>query len=250
MDKEFTQKLYEWLNTPKEKRDLAAGALMVLQCDRNKILYNNVMRMPAKYADVIEYNVNKWYNFRLQHTTHEQVEDMARQVENIVEQHNLYKPETQTPGAEGEKTDSAPEKHQVGKRPDHDQLPLEIQALFVENLDILHRMREVHMRLRQLSENTKDGEMCPDSDRFPFLQELISLDKTYHANWKRYDTYVIGKEETEEGEKPTDDASGKTAKGAKTTSKKGAKTTKGSKTTSKKTTKATAKKTTATKAKK
>lgn len=38
-------------------------------------------------------------------------------------------------------------------------------------------MREVQTRLRILSE-TKDGTVCPDSDLFPFLKELIALDKS------------------------------------------------------------------------
>ena len=47
-------------------------------------------------------------------------------------------------------------------------------------------MREVHLRLRTLSaENT----VCPDSERYPFLKELITLDKKYRANWQTYDLY-------------------------------------------------------------
>ena len=237
MDNKFTQQLFDWLNTPKEKRNLADGALMVLQCDRNKIFYNNVMRMPEKYADVIEYHIKKWYNFRLQHTTHEQVEEMAREAAAIVQKHNLSTVTNEKEEAEGSK-----EPNQVGKRVDHDQLPLEIQALYAENLNHLHRMREVHLRLRQMSEKYKDGQMCPDSDRFPFLQELITLDKTYHSNWEKYDSYVLGQDVKKE---PADKSVDKSVKAAP---KKAAKTS--AKTTVKKATKATAKKTTAAKAKK
>ena len=30
-----------------------------------------------------------------------------------------------------------------------------------------------------------------DSERFPFLKELIELDKRLHKNWEEYDHYVI-----------------------------------------------------------
>ena len=51
-------------------------------------------------------------------------------------------------------------------------------------------MRELHLQLRKLSEmNTT----CPDSDRYPFLKELIALDKKLHENWDKYDHYVIEK---------------------------------------------------------
>ncbi len=76
-----------------------------------------------------------------------------------------------------------------GKRADHDALPDDIKAKYVENLSILQRMRELHLRLRSLS---LDSATCPDSERYPFLKELISLDKKLQANWEAYDTYVIG----------------------------------------------------------
>ena len=233
MDEKFTQQMQAWLDTPKEKRDLAAGAMMVLQCDRNKILYNNVMRRPEKYADIIEYHIKKWYNFRLQHTTHEQVEEMAREAAAIVQKHNLV-----TVTNEKEETSGSKEPNQVGKRADHDQLPLEIQALYAENLNNLHKMREVHLRLRQMGEKYKDGQICPDSDRFPFLQELITLDKTYHSNWEKYDSYVVGQEKQKE--KKTADKPADTKKAAKPAAPKAT-----GKTAAKKTAKATAKKKTA-----
>ena len=48
----------------------------------------------------------------------------------------------------------------AGKRADHDSLPIEIQALYVENGNIIHKMRELHMRLRSLS---VENATCPDS---------------------------------------------------------------------------------------
>ena len=74
-----------------------------------------------------------------------------------------------------------------GKRPDHDSLPDEIRALFEQNLDILHRMRETHRQLRALS---LDDAPCPDSEIYPFVTDLIRLDKLRLANWARYDSWT------------------------------------------------------------
>lgn len=82
------------------------------------------------------------------------------------------------------KADETPQK---GKRLDHDSLPDDIKAKYVENLSLLQRMRELHLRLRSLS---LENATCPDSERYPFLKELISLDKKLHANWEAYDHYV------------------------------------------------------------
>ena len=48
-------------------------------------------------------------------------------------------------------------------------------------------MRELHLKLRSLS---LDNTPCPDSERYPFLKELISLDKKLHSNWEIYDHYT------------------------------------------------------------
>jgi hypothetical protein len=77
----------------------------------------------------------------------------------------------------------------AGKRGDHDSLPAEIQALYVENLDLIHRMRELHLKLRTLS---LDEATCPDSERYPFLKEIIALDKKRVENWDIYDHFIPG----------------------------------------------------------
>ena len=80
------------------------------------------------------------------------------------------------------------DEHKTGKRIDHDSLPDEIKVKYVENLSILQRMRELHLKLRSLSLDTAP---CPDSERYPFLKELIELDKKMHANWEEYDHFVV-----------------------------------------------------------
>ena len=84
-------------------------------------------------------------------------------------------------------TPNTGESFKQGKRDDHDQLPDEIQALYVENLGIVQKMRELHLKLRSLS---LEKSPCPDSERYPFLKELIALDKRLHSNWETYDHYT------------------------------------------------------------
>lgn len=113
---------------------------------------------------------------------------MSETVDTIAEDLKLP---TQSPVSNSQSPEAAPPR---GKRPDHDSLPPEIQACYVENLSVLHRMRETHMQLRSLS---LDNHPCPDSERYPFLKELIDLDKKYRANWKKYDTYVADETNSE-----------------------------------------------------
>ena len=173
MDHKFTEQIKQWLETPEAKRDYAVGALYLLKLSGNQIMYRNIISQIDRRHDFVDYQLQKYYNFRVADLTRAQVEDMEQQVEAIVAEHIPL----------AAKADEQPK----GKRADHDALPDDIKAKFVENLSILQRMRELHLRLRSLS---LDNATCPDSERYPFLKELISLDKKLHANWEAYDTYT------------------------------------------------------------
>lgn len=177
MDHKFTEQIRQWLETPEDERDYSVGALYLLKLSGNQILYKNIVAALDRRHDVIEYQLQKYYNFRVQALTHAQVEEMAAQVLTIADKHHL------TDDASTEPEDE----RRLGKREDHDTLPDEVKAKYVENLSILQRMRELHLRLRSLS---LDNATCPDSERYPFLKELITLDKKLHSNWEGYDHYV------------------------------------------------------------
>ena len=164
MDHKFTEQIKEWLEAPEDKRDYTVGALYLLKLSGNQIMYKNIIRCINSRKQFVEYQLQKYYNFRVAALTHAQVEEMSAKVDTIAE-----------------------DDRRTGKRADHDSLPDDVKAKFVENLSILQRMRELHLRLRSLS---LDNATCPDSERFPFLKELISLDKKLHANWEAYDHYV------------------------------------------------------------
>ena len=177
MKNEFTERVQKWLNTPESERDYNEGAMLLLKLTGNQIMYRNLtMRRTRQSEEFIVYQLKRRLKFRLAQLTHEQVEQMQRQVDGIVQKRHL------------EKKESAPSSEfKAGKRADHDELPDEIQALYVENLSIVQKMRELHLKLRSLS---LDNAPCPDSERYPFLKELIALDKKLHSNWEAYDHYT------------------------------------------------------------
>ena len=182
MDHKFTELIKQWLETPSNQRDYSVGALYLLKLSGNQIMYRNIVAQLDRRHDFVDYQIQKYYNFRVQALTHAQVEEMQQQVDVIVAEHISLAANA--------------DEHKTGKRIDHDSLPDEIKAKYVENLSILQRMRELHLKLRSLSLDTAP---CPDSERYPFLKELIDLDKKMHANWEEYDHYVIGTSEEERG---------------------------------------------------
>ena len=175
MDHKFTEQIKQWLETPEAERDYTVGALYLLKLSGNQIMYRNIISQIDRQHDFVEYQLQKYLNFRLQALTHEQVQQMEKEVEQIVAEHIPLDA-------------TAAENPAKGKRSDHDLLPDEIKAKYVENLSLLQRMRELHLRLRSLS---LENSTCPDSERYPFLKELITLDKKLHANWEAYDHFVL-----------------------------------------------------------
>ena len=205
MDIKFTEKVQAWLDTPAEERDYDQGAIFLLQLSNNQIMYRNLSRNTKKNAQFIEYQIRKYMKFRLADLTHAQVVEMQKAVDKIVSLRHLDREEAPVNVADGTDvtgedtgTVDVPESTNVnvssefkaGKRADHDSLPIEIQVLYVENGNIIHKMRELHMRLRSLS---VENATCPDSERYPFLKELIALDKQYHKNWQIYDSWSAKK---------------------------------------------------------
>ena len=182
MDNKFTELIKQWLETPSNQRDYSVGALYLLKLSGNQIMYRNIVAQLDRRHDFVDYQIQKYYNFRVQALTHAQVEEMQQKVDVIIAEHISLAANA--------------DEHKTGKRIDHDSLPDEIKAKYVENLSILQRMRELHLKLRSLSLDTAP---CPDSERYPFLKELIELDKKMHANWEEYDHYVIGTSEEERG---------------------------------------------------
>jgi hypothetical protein len=210
MENQFNLKLQAWLND--ENHTISDGCLLLLQMENNQIHYQNLIRHPNKVAvmQFLESELQKRLKVRLANITHKMVAEMEEKVKVIVKKHYAY----QDAAAEG----TSDEEFRKGKRADHDQLPEEIQARYVENLPLLQRMREVHLKLRNLSlENVS----CPDSERYPFLKELIELDKQIHENWDIYDHYVIGTPvpDTTKVKKSTSKTTKKAPKGEKKASK-------------------------------
>lgn len=180
MENLFNSKLQEWLNN--ENRTIQDGCLLLLQMENNQIHYQNLLRHPNKGAvtKYLQTELQKRLKIRLANITHQEVADMEEKVEVIVKKHFAYQ--------EAAKSGTTKEEFRKGKRADHDQLPEEIQARYIENLDLLRKMRELHLKLRTLSTQQVS---CPDSERYPFLKELIALDKQLHENWEVYDRYVL-----------------------------------------------------------
>lgn len=195
----LTEQVAQFLDTPDEQKDWNTAALLLLQLTNNTIMYRNISLNPKGKAEFIEGKLRALLKARREVEAHNEVNTMQQQVDNIIESRTEFSNSDTNPATD----------FKAGKRADHDTLPEDIQALYVENLDIVHRMRELHLRLRMLSEDTQ---LHSDAERKPLLDEFISLDKKLHANWDTYDHFVTKEESEENKEKPKSKSSKKSPK--------------------------------------
>lgn len=188
MDIKLTEKIQAYLNTNPEDRNVIDGATLLLSLNRNRILFQNVVRKPDKFSDKVAYELTKHLKMRLDQQT----------ISDVVKMNTTVLPEAQTIITEGTpviSTDNdVPQEGTVvkGKRADHDSLPDEIKALWEECAALWYNIKE-------LFEQLKSMEQAPACDRYEYLKQLDESDKKYRSNMQAYDEYVPGKKDENGG---------------------------------------------------
>mgnify|MGYP003293092382 CR=1 FL=1 len=176
MDDKLTEKVQRWLDTPTSERAIEVGAMLLLQLNRNRILYANIVRHPSRFMGKLEYELRKHLKIRLDGYTLTEVVRMEREVMPAVAL-------TLDKGVPAEpSTDEGEQKRYIGRREDHDALPEDIQALYTRN-------GEVYAKLKETFETLKQMEKAQPCDRYEHLKLLCELDDEYRANWEKYDHY-------------------------------------------------------------
>lgn len=180
MDK-FTEKIKAYLDTPSAQRDIPAGALLLLQINKNRILYNNVIRRPEKFADRVANELKKHLNYRLEGITRQQVAELSDklipEIPKILKEMPVISTDEELPEGTIAK----------GKRADHDQLPEDIQALWTESAELWFRIKQQYETVKAMADK-------PACERYEALHILDMLDQKYRKNMEIYDHATISGE--------------------------------------------------------
>ena len=143
MDNNLTMKIGAFLKVehPTDKQIIDA-AEMLLQLDpgRERGVYNSACQRPQSLLPWVRADLQKFYKIRIAGITNAEVGKYIEETEKVVLEDLQQKPE----GIEVATTDNPAVTSERGKRADHDQLPDEIQALYVENLGIVIKSDETH----------------------------------------------------------------------------------------------------------
>lgn len=177
LDPKTTEAVQRWLDTPEHERDLREGADLMLSLNRNRALYNSVLRHPAKFMPKLVYELKKHLRIRLDNMAVADVARMENTVMPAVER-TLSAPVIST-------DDELPEgRIALGRRADHDLLPEDIRLLWETNGDRYRRIRLLYNELKAMH----DSQPC---DRYEKLVILDDLDKKYRAALEKYDGFVL-----------------------------------------------------------
>lgn len=168
MDNNLTKQIQEWLDTPISERNISVGAEMLLKLNRNRILYQNIIRRGAKMMGKLEYELKKYHRLRIDNKTVADVVRLEKEVMPKVQKFVEEKP--------------AKAEH-AGKRVDHDELPEEIQALWDENFELYAKVKALFEELKAMA----NMEPC---DRYEKLKLLDEAESKYRKNLADYDAYL------------------------------------------------------------
>ena len=179
MDKAFTQDIADWLETPREERDVRKGAELLLRINGNRHIYQLAMIRPETAHDHVEADLKKFLRIRLDGHTMESVRQMDSEL--IPKVQNIITTRQDESEDAPEETDDTAPAHR-GKRSDHNELPEEIRAIYERGGELFEKIKQIFTELQQM-------ENAPACDRYEKLKVLKPLVKEYTDGWERYDTY-------------------------------------------------------------
>lgn len=209
IDKLFRARVNEWLEKEKHtEAELAEGALMVLQCNRNRSLYNTIMRRPARYEEKIAYELRKHLRYMTDGLNLDEVKDLERKVLPVIGKAitETEKTADEVEAAMGVRPDgiilpspalSSEEPYEQtddivarGKRSDHDTLPEAIRDIWVKNAERYKKIKQAHETCKTLTA------AC---DRYEYTKAIAELWADYKKDFDTYDHYVLVPDNDEAG---------------------------------------------------
>lgn len=201
IDKLFRARVEEWLSKEKHtEADLANGAMMVLQCNRNRAMYNTMMRKPSHYEEKMVYELKKHLAYLQNDMNLEDVKNLEKQILPVIGKAIADTEETtdKAAAALGEIPEdsflpapalSSEEPYKQtdaivarGKRTDHDTLPEAIRAIWDKNAERYKKIKQAHETCKTLTA------AC---DRYEFTSAIAELWADYKKDFDTYDHYVL-----------------------------------------------------------
>ena len=209
-DPKITEGMVAWLRSDHtDEESIRKGAELLLRVNRNRGLFERICRYPRGGLKKLEYELQKHVNIRLQGYTIQDIEKLDKEI--------MPQVQVAVDAADGAADEEIPFVKESadegdtgcvvlkGKRPDHDKLPAEIQAIWPANAERWKKIKESYNLLLSLN---------APCDRFEHLQLLKETWYKYKSEMCRYDdfsgtmdemvTVIKGKEISEKDQQDID----------------------------------------------
>ena len=209
IDPKFTEKIARWLDSEHTKTELIEeGAQLLLSLNRDGAMYQRIMRRPQRELKFLEYKLQRFLRLRQDGQTIRDVIKLNDEIMPVlktvtdkeplpIEEQALLLPVLQSDeqnggrSAEGRLQGKKEQFVRKGIRPDHDQLPTEIQAIWPANAERWKKIKEAYETCKQLTE---------PCDRYEYLKVLKDTWYKYKQDMARYDDYQLTADGGSEGE--------------------------------------------------
>lgn len=203
IDPKFTEQIAQWLQSDHSSPEaIDAGAMLLLQLNRDNAMYQRIMRRKQRELSFLEYKLRRFLQLRqdgqtirdvvrLDHAIMPQIQEAIETEPIPVEGQVMLLPIEQQVQGDGD-TGCYTRK---GIRPDHDKLPANIQAIWPANAERWKKIKEAYETCKQLTE---------PCDRYEYLKVLKETWYKYKQEMARYDDYQLTADGGSEGEGAAD----------------------------------------------
>ena len=213
IDPKFTEKIARWLDSEHTTtKQIEEGAQLLLSLNRDHAMFQRIMRRPQRELKFLEYKLQRFLRLRQDGKTIRDVIKLNDEIMPVlktvtdkeplpIEEQALLlpvlQPDEQDGGrsAEGRLQGKKEQFVRKGIRPDHDQLPAEIQAIWPANAERWKKIKEAYETCKQLTE---------PCDRYEYLKVLKDTWYKYKQDMARYDDYQLTADGGSEGEGAAD----------------------------------------------
>lgn len=199
IDPKFTEKIARWLDSEHTTTEqIEEGAQLLLSLNRDGAMFQRIMRRPQRELKFLEYKLQRFLRLRQDGQTIRDVIKLNDEIMPVLETVTDKEPlpiEEQAlllPVLQPDEQNGAKEQFvRKGIRPDHDQLPAEIQAIWPANAERWKKIKEAYETCKQLTE---------PCDRYEYLKVLKETWYKYKQEMARYDDYRLTADGGSEGE--------------------------------------------------
>ena len=190
IDPKFTEQIARWLDSEHTSREqIEAGAMLLLRLNRDNGMYQRIMHRPERMLSFLEYKLRRFLQIRKDGQTIRDVIKLDNEITPHLQAVINSEPIPVEGGAELLPVEQPAEKDggnemyiRKGIRPDHDQLPDNIKAIWPANAERWKKIKEAFETCKSLTE---------PCDRYEYLKVLKDTWYKYKQEMARYDDFRL-----------------------------------------------------------